>query len=119
MLHVDVLEIGLGRSRQTDARGLEELDDFAGIAIDGTVRLIVDDKVEVERRELLAVAAVGHERLNGGDDHRGAEKFARAAGRLVDDRLELRQHDGEVFHGLLRKFNAVHDEQDALGISAH
>ena len=57
--------------------------------------------------------------MNGGYDHRGAEEFTRAAGRLVDDRLELRQDDSKVFNGLLRKFDAVHDEQDTLGITAH
>ncbi len=118
LLNVDVLQVRFGRGSKPNARGLKELDDFAGVSIDGSVGFIVDDEVEVERRELFAVAAVGHQRLNGGNDDRGTKKFARAAGRLIDHRLELRQHDGEVFHGLLRKFDTVHDEQDALGVAA-
>ena len=39
------------------------------------------------------------------------------AGGLEDDRLELRQDDGEILHRLLRQFDAVNDEQHALGIA--
>ena len=57
----DVLQIRLRRGGQADACRLEELHRFSRIAIDGAVGLIVDDEIEVEGRELLAVAAVGHE----------------------------------------------------------
>ena len=40
-----------------------------------------------------------------------------AAGRLVDDRLELGEDDVEVLHRLLGQFDAVHDEQHALGVA--
>jgi hypothetical protein len=47
LLDVDVLERGLVRGGEPDARGLEELDDLAGIAINGPMGFVVDDQVEV------------------------------------------------------------------------
>lgn len=119
LLDVDVFEISLGRGGEADARGLEELDNFAGVAIDRAVSFIIDDQIEVEGSELLTVPAVGHQRLDGSDDDGGTEEFACAAGCLEDHGLELWKHHGEVLHGLLREFDTVHDEQDALSISAH
>ena len=46
-------------------------------------------------------------------------KFAGAARRLEDHRLELAQDDGEVFHRLLRQLDAIDDEQHALGVARH
>ena len=65
---IDVLQIRLRRGGQADARRLEELHDLAGVAVDRAVRFVVDDEIEIERREFLAVAAVDHERLDGRDD---------------------------------------------------
>ena len=47
------------------------------VAVDRAVRLVVDDEIEVERRELFAVAAVDHQRLNGRNHHRRAEQVRR------------------------------------------
>jgi hypothetical protein len=64
------------------------------------------------------VAPVHHERLQGGDDDRGAEQLAGAApGGLVEHRLELRENHVEVFERLLGQFDAVHDEQHPLGVA--
>ena len=114
---VDVLQVRLGRGGEADARRLEELHRLTRVAVDGAVGLIVDDEIEVERRELLAVAAIGHQRLDGGDDDRGAEQLAGAAGGLVNDRFVLPEDDIEVLHRLLGELDAVHDEEHALGIS--
>ena len=79
-----------GVAVKSDARRLEELHHLARVAVDGAMRFIVDDKVEIERRELFAVAAIDHQRLDRGDDDRGAEQLAGAAGRLEDDRFDTR-----------------------------
>ena len=82
------------------------------------MRLVVDDEIEIERRELLAIAAVDHERLDRRHDDGRAEQLARSRrARLVDDGLELRQNDVEILHRLLRQFDAVNDEQHALGVA--
>src|ERR1035438_1336373 len=46
-----------------------------------------------------------------------AEQFARATCCLVDDWLELAEHNVEIFHRLLRQLDAIHDEQDTFGVS--
>ncbi len=117
LLDVDVLQIRLGRGREADTRCLEELNDFAGVTVDGAVSLVVDDEIEIERRELLTVATIHHQRLNRGDHDRRTEQFARATRCLVDDRFELAEDDVEIFQRLFRQFDAVNDKQDALCVS--
>jgi len=56
--------------------------------------------------------------LDGGDDDAGAEEFAGLApGGFEQDGFELREGDVEIFQGLLREFDAVNDEQNALGVT--
>lgn len=117
LLNVDVLEVSLGRRGQSNTRGLEELDCLAGIAVDGAVRLVVDDQVEVERRELLTVATICHQRLDGRHHHRRTEQLSGTAGGLVNHRLVFGKDDVEVLHCLFGEFDAVYDEQHALGIA--
>ena len=118
LLQVDVLQVSLGRGRQADASRLEELHDLSGIAVNGTVRLVVDDQIEMEGRELLAVAAVNHERLEGRHHDARAKQLARiAASRLVKHGFELSENDVELLKRLLRQLDAVNDEQNPLGVA--
>ena len=118
LLDVDVFQIRPRRGGQADARGLEKLNDFAGIAVNRAVRLVVHDEIKMERREFLAVTAVHHERLQRGHHDRRAKQFAwPAAGGFVEDGLVFREHDVEIFKRLLGEFNAVNDEKHALGIA--
>ena len=49
LIEVDVLQIRLGRGSEADARSLEELHGLARVAVNRAVRLVVDDKIEIER----------------------------------------------------------------------
>lgn len=69
-LSVDVLQVGLGGSRETYTGRLEELHDFASVTIDRTVGFVVDDQIEMKRGELFAVAAINHEGLQSRYDNR-------------------------------------------------
>jgi len=75
---------------------LKELHDLAGVAVDGAVRLVVDDEIEVERREFLAIPGIHHQRLDRGDDDRGTEQLACTPRRFVDDRPEFAENDVET-----------------------
>src|SRR5262249_41745793 len=118
LLYVDVLQICPGRGGKADSGGLEKLYYFTSITVNRAVSLVVDDEVEVERRELFPVATIHHQGLNSGDDNRGTHQFTCAACCLVNHWLELTQDDVEILHSLLSQFDAVHDKQDALGVAS-
>jgi hypothetical protein len=42
LLDIDVFQVRLWRRGEADASGLEELNDFAGIAVDGPMGLVVE-----------------------------------------------------------------------------
>ena len=97
---------------------LKELNDFAGIAVNRAVRLVVHHEIKMERREFLAVTAVNHERLQRRHHDARAKQFARPAARgFVKDGLVFREHDVEIFQRLLGEFDAVNDEKHALGVA--
>ena len=81
------------------------------------MRFVVDDEVEIERRELFAVAAIHHQRLDRRNHHARTEQLTGAARRLEDHRLVFAQDHIEVLHRLLRQFDAIDDEQHALGVA--
>ena len=50
---------GLTARHETRWRPMRE-DDLACVAINGTVRFIINDQIEVERRELFSIPAIDH-----------------------------------------------------------
>lgn len=64
-LDVDVFQIRPRRGGQADARGLEKLNDLAGVTVNRAVRLVVNNEVKMERCKFLAITAVRRPGLCG------------------------------------------------------
>ena len=111
----EVLDVVLGRGGEAELVPDEVVEDGPGVAADGPVGLVGDDKVEIGGGEVVAVLVVVQERLDCGDDDLGPAPLVPRL--LVDDGREVVLE--VVFEVLLRlvlQFEAVDEEQDAAGV---
>ena len=112
----EVFEVVAWGGGEAEFAADEEVEDGAGVAADGAVGFVGDDEVEVGGGEELLVFVVEEEGLDGGDDDFGVAPVVAVF--FVDDGLEVGgEEGGEGFFGLVFEFEAVHEEEDASGVS--
>ena len=105
------------RGRQAELVADEVVEDGAGVAADGAVRLIGDDEVEVCRRKKRLVFIVEQQRLHGGYDDMGAAPVGTPL--LVNHGVEVigQARAESPVSGLFFQFQAVDQEEDAGGVA--
>ena len=105
------------RGGQAELVADEVVEDGAGVAADGAVRLIGDDEVEVCRRKEGLVFIVEQQRLHGGYDDMGAAPVGTPL--LVNHGVEVIGQVGDegTPGGLVLQFQPVDQEENAGGVA--